>query len=103
MTNADKYLKDEVAYKDLFIDFDNFLGKHLYNSMEQAFKDFMESKAKPILTEDEKVILKNIDKKYINIKRNDDGDLIFVAYGSANFYIPVYNHLFLFIKSRRRI
>lgn len=80
-TNANKYLKDDVNYKDLFIDFDNFLGKHLYNSIEQAFEDFMESEAKPILTEDEKVILMNIREVYSIIGKDEYEDIVLKKVG----------------------
>ena len=76
----------------------------------------MNSKQKPILTEDEKVILKNLSKECKYIARDENGDLkVFKRYPERLFdiwldtlrknclidthkYLNVYNHLFPFIK-----
>ena len=67
---------------------------------------------KPVLTDDEKVILRNIDKEFKYIARDEDGDLnvyiekpeksiakIIASYwrGTCKFF-SYYNHLFQFIK-----
>jgi len=77
------------------------------NSVEEAIKDeILEVKSMKILTEDERVILKNLSEEYTKIARTDmnnlqiKGETLFV---SAWIGFAEYNHLFQFIKERRRI
>ena len=104
MTNTDKYLKEGVSVEEL-------AGKihcALLTSSESAFsykvviKKFFNAPITPKLTEDERVILRNIDKDLKTISRYDNGlYLHFAKQGKMYFYM--YNHLFQFIKERRRI
>ena len=113
MTKAGKYLKDNANggefVKELVKRISRFDGcKYYSEEMEHEIVLFLEEQVKPTLTDDERVILRNIDiktvtKGYGKIKRNEYGDIVLVAYGRANFTLPIYNHLFQFIKERRRI
>lgn len=105
MTNAKKYLKDgvdEVAFAGELADL--FLSKmeEKYPYAVGTFIDYFHDLAEPQLTEDERVILKNIDKKYKYIGRMEGKTI-------GQFYIKneeedfkhcfcMYNHLFQFIK-----
>ena len=58
-----------------------------------------ERKEKPHLTDDEKVILRNLDKKYKYISRNSDGYLFVtttagIITAGSNVNLIVFNHLF---------
>jgi len=107
MTNAEKYLKDENYKKILWYDFKNWYSKTKCNCPYGiAFAEFMEQQIKPSLTEDEKVILKNIDKIFEYIGRTKNGTLflrveMFGKTDDRAFHF--FNHLFQFIKERRRI
>ena len=65
-----------------------------------------DEQTKPTLTEDERVILRNI-KDYTHIKRIKDGHIMLTKQTEKhilNFdFIEPLNHLFQFIKERRRI
>ena len=69
--------------------------------LPQSFEMFFEREVKPTLTEDEKVILRNINKEITTIRRTAYGDLdVFNEYDDHSIlYIHVYNHLFQFIKN----
>ena len=112
MINADKYLKDGVEnIESLIKDFFHFVGciedSNRYNNIYQFFL----SEVKPTLSEDEKVILRNIEcfkESYSTmdkIHRTKDGDLyitkFWIDFGEEA-RLP-YKHLFQFIKPRRRI
>lgn len=78
-------------------------------SVEQI-KKWLFKEWKPHLTEDEKVILKNLPKDYDYITRDSYGriwihkgkprkyPLIWDKIGNDYFILPIYNHLFQFIK-----
>lgn len=109
MRNADKYLKDGVEnIESLIKDFFHFIGciedSNRYNNIYQFFLN----EVKPTLTEDEIVILRNIDKKYkvilrqhnkIWIMEDNDGEKIYHGY-CLDYYE---SNLFKFIQERRRI
>lgn len=102
MTNAEKYLKENVNV-DEFVS--NFL--HKCNCPREDLEMFLNDEVKPTLTEDEKVILRNINKFYTHIKRTNIGELR-IASGTlgAEIYaqIDIFNKdLFQFIQPRRRI
>lgn len=110
MTNAEKYLKEGKAH-EFSVEFNKYMKKQGY--AEEIFQDiviFLATPVQPTLTEDERVILRNIDKngKYTTIKRDEDIDLM-LSYDDEKllqtFYknFDMYNHLFQFIKERRRI
>ena len=113
MTNEEKYLKDGV--KEQLIKELSIYGGEL--------DEFFEEQAKLTLTEDERVILRNIkipdcSKVYsLKITRACDNDLWLKVEGKSNKIkrlgifidingsIPIsqYSHLFQFIKERRKI
>ena len=80
--NSDKFLNLDDDGFLWSCDFDKNL-KHIYDLYEfdimKVYKDYtltellLERKETPKLTEDEKVILRNIDKEYKWIARDDDG------------------------------
>ena len=118
--NSDKFLNlDDYGF--LWIcDFDKNL-KHIYDLNEfdimKVYKDYTckellwERKETPKLTEDEKVILRNLPKEYKWIARDEEGDLAVhnvKPYKSPEFwvsesdiaweYLVPFNNLFQFIK-----
>lgn len=126
MTNSEKYLKDgvdEVAFAGELADL--FLSKmeEKYPYAVDTFIDYFHDLAEPTLTEDERVILRNIkihdcSKVYsLKITRACDNDLWLKVEGKSNkikrlgvfidikksVFIGQYSHLFQFIKERRRI
>lgn len=114
MTNAEKYIGDEDLIDTFIDDLSNYMFEKLgwyegdiYN-LKKTIECFFKSNIKPTLTEDERVILRNIKGKYTTLYRNDSGYLI-LQENSANeigecfVSFNEYNHLFQFIKERRRI
>jgi len=113
-TNVDKFLKDKVNVVEFTLKFDEW---HIKNSDIKGYGEalfrFLNEQVKPTLSEDERVILRNIkneEYKYI-IGREDD-----TTYQKGKLYLrsreshvkaftisTLYNHLFQFIKERRRI
>ena len=101
MTNAEKYLKNENYKKTLWYDFKNW-----YNSIKctcaygVAFEMFMNEQIKITLTEDEKIILKNVNGKMKTISRDKDGYLMLhTELHVSDYDFFGYNHLFQFIKN----
>ena len=93
MTNEEKYLKDEVDVEELankFVEY--FLG--CGEILEESFISFFKQEAKPTLTEDEKVILRNTNIEGNIQIENEDGSFACLC---------TFNHLFQFIQPRRRI
>lgn len=113
MTNKDKYLKDGVDVEkfitELELEIDRKQGNVITDyKLDVALHEFFESEVKPTLSEDEKVILKNIEfKDYMVIGRKESGDLYVNDKGNDSFngtwFIMFKKHLFQFIKPRRRI
>lgn len=117
MTNAEKYIKEELINTggERFIyGFTKWLSDNRVSRIEnerinQLLSKFLTSTVKPTLTEDEKVILRNIDKMYSIISRNNYS--LYVATPNihetggqyAETRIMPFDHLFQFIKPRRRI
>ena len=110
MTNAEMFLKEEQFMFDISkgiaeaICYDDM--EHSKEITEKEIRNWFTSNIKPTLTEDERVILRNIDKTYTHISRTY-GD-IWVAIGEETAdseckRVCVFNHLFQFIKERRRI
>lgn len=97
MTNAEKYLKPDMKiamWKDY-----NFTGQKC-----KSIWQWLDQEAKPQLTEDEKVILSNIDKRYKQIRKIDGELQICTGSPSYNYHLFIeFDHLFQFIKERRRI
>ena len=101
MTNAEKYLKDgEDGIKPL-LDKCREIGA-IDSGREYRIYQMLREEVKPTLTEDERVILRNI-KNVRSIKRDNEGDLVIYKIYAGIYYITEYNHLFQFIKERRRI
>lgn len=118
MTNAEKYLKDGISDTEIWQAYVEHCQIHKRVVDSTHFFKFFEEEAitlKPTLTEDERVILRNIRNdafgKYIgrgdgirentptyyNLYLRGDGETKAYAIGT------IYNHLFQFIKERRRI
>ena len=110
MTRADKYLKEGIDYLNLAREIDQYCydnetpDEDTGLSTEELVSMFFEEEIKPTLTEDERVILRNIN--YMRIGRDKLGriyvqDKFINSVREAN--LNVFNHLFQFIKERRRI
>ena len=108
MTNAEKYLKDGVKIEDFAIWLSNALFERRIgvDIQPKAIVDCLANIIKPTLTEDEKVILRNIDPKYEFIGKNDKNFLyIRISADNGNFAERltgldfVFPNLFQFIKN----
>lgn len=107
MTNAEKYLKEGETgnFVQAFSCWYYGITRELENA-DKMLVQFLKAEAKPTLTEDERVILKNVGTDYQRIERDDeclwvrgvdkDGFM-------ATCYFKCFDHLFQFIKERRRI
>lgn len=109
MTNAEKYLKEGVEnIESLIQDFFHFIGcvedSNRYNDIYQFFLN----KAEPTLTEDERVILRNIDKDFYKFIGRQ-AEMLYVSRTAHYFNTDSFDNyfgngcLFQFIKERRRI
>ena len=106
MTNSEKYLKDGVNTGNFMFALDSSgIIKERNESLiiyASELQYFLNQPAKPTLTEDEKVILRNIDiEHYQRIGRVKKG--LYVANAVTRYYIKPFEPAFQFIKSRRRI
>lgn len=120
MTNAEKYLKDGVSAEE----FVKAVWGNCYNIPEaegdRNYKDcfmyganverWLNEQAKPTLTEDERVILGNLNKEYIFIGKKDkflyikaDKEKEDYFAGNVRGLDIIFPNLFQFIKERRRI
>lgn len=104
MTHENKYLKDGVDVGELIEEF----MEHYYKSsdtLEMALLTFFEPPVNPTLTEDEKVILRNIAPKFEYIKRASTERLFIIALkdNAVKIGFEAFDHLFQFIQPRRRI
>lgn len=101
MTNAEKYLKDGVDIEN----FTNSLCGFVENwELRNGIKNFLKKEVKHTLTEDERVILRNIDNyRYEKIKRVKGILVLFNVFTRENEETPFADTLFQFIKERRRI
>lgn len=104
MTNKDKFLKDDVDVEELTSKLIEYAYKEKEGNLFKITKGFFAQKAKPTLTEDERVILSNIDTFIVErIGRNKESHL-YLWIGKENKYILVgFDKLFQFIQERRRI
>lgn len=108
MTNAEKYLKGGVDERELFEKICLVFYDGGYSDFDVLkLEKFFNEQAKPTLTEDERVILRNIPTKYWQkICRDNYGVLEIRGKDEERDNISdfdEYNHLFQFIKERRRI
>lgn len=116
MTNAEKYIKEELVntqgerfvyeYKEWLKKQKRFSSVDI-DRQETLLSKFLCEQVKPTLTEDEKVILRHINRKEIDrIGKHQCGDLI-LLYKDGGFYMISknfnYDDLFQFIQPRRRI
>lgn len=113
MTNAEKYLKDGVDVEEFVKDIFNPINKATNTTFEytpyinsKELKKYLKKEIKPYLTEEERVILRNIDEVYTEIDRTSN-DYLEVSYKAEDnirrFYGLPYKHLFQFIAERRTI
>lgn len=104
MTNAEKYLKDGVNINQMATEMVDYFNFPAYEGIgESSIEAFFDKEVKPTLTEDERVILRNIKNKKA-IGRDKDNCLYFGSKGDGRFFInSTFGHLFQFIKERRRI
>lgn len=106
MTNADKYLKVGADRGEFICGLRDYLGNHRDNyDMSNLINNYLNKPVKPTLTEDEKVILRNIDSDYTSIGKEHHGWLYVKDESDIEFrgFDNLYHHLFQFIKPRRRI
>lgn len=118
MTNAEKYLKDGVSEYD-FTEF-VFNNGNIYCEAGKADECYIEKldllhllqqPVQPTLTEDERVILRNIDPRECNvIGRDKNTEELYLAYSKTvemedreYLFDVIFPNLFQFIKERRRI
>ena len=105
MTNAEKYLKDGVNGIRPLLDKCREIGA-IDSGREYRIDQMLREQVKPTLTEDERVILRNINADFIDtISRNSFEELILHYAGTDNEVELHYlkDGLFQFIKERRRI
>lgn len=99
MTNKDKFLRDGVSVEE----FAEFLkSKQPNNKYDMTFHDiawWLNAKATPTLTEDEKVILRNIVANHKTIFRDRGGDLWTRDTDDEDWTFYQFNHLFQFIQN----
>ena len=116
MTNGDKYLKDGVdveeivsAYRSWYIEDKMMLEleRKILVEKENELRKFLNKEVKPMLTEDEKVILSHINTDiYAKIGRYKNGEIIFRNVNDSYIVLTPYfkfENMFQFIKPRRRI
>lgn len=108
MTNAEKYLKNPDNYHDFACEIAIHMSNSIKNGTVQNIDDFFKKQVKLTLSEDEKVILRNIEfKDYMVIGRKESGDLYVNDKEKDSFngtwFIMFKKHLFQFIEPRRRI
>lgn len=112
MTNAELYIGDEDLIDQFIDEFNKFACKQdwdlEHHYLKERLVEFFKQERTPTLTEDERVILRNINKdyKYIGRKKFLGQGYMYVSQKEIGDYftplIPL-EHLFQFIKERRRI
>ena len=112
MTNAEKYLKDGVSVEEFCKGFYQYLVSkdkisfgYDKSNVGAYLQNFLNEQVKPTLTEDERVILKNIDTDYYPTIKRMGRTLYLVDKEDAHKEIEYMfkDRLFQFIQERRRI
>ncbi len=100
MTNAEYFLKDEVSAREFREKLAQFIFEEVgfYEGTEEAIGDFLDMIKKPTLTEVERVILKNVEKKYVTVRRIGWNIQVDTEDKEEFACICAFNHLFKFIK-----
>ena len=104
MTNGEKYLKAGVSVEEFL----EAVIEHCSKGAKYSIETFLNEQIKPTLTEDERVILRNIsNKRYTHIARGEFDGLRLLDKANNNYDVStsfnMYEKLFQFIKERRRI
>ena len=110
MTNAEKYLKDNVSELELRENLSNFIFDELgwyegtKETINEVIADFFVEQAKPTLTEDERAILRHL-KGFYYIYRANTGELEATnkEHTVCGYELYFDDDVFQFIKERRRI
>lgn len=109
-TNADKYNLTEEQVKNLIkygSEMLNEICKKLNKiDFSKCIEIWLNQPFKPTLTEDEKVILRNISEKYNKIARGELTKELFIRQTDDEikvYWLKPFEHLFQFIQPRRRI
>ncbi len=110
MTNAEKFLKDGADKHQFAKEIQNCFGKEI-PLVDETILDWLADDSHPKLTEDERVILRNIDTdNYKGIGRKNDTLYLVSAtpnyFGGENdkeVFWYCFHELFQFIKERGRI
>ena len=108
MINSEKYLKDKKELKDFLSDYIEYCKRNKQDSVNfESLSLFLMADVKAKLSEDERVILRNLNlDEFTHIGRHYLGDL-FLKYKTGTilneYNFECYRCLFQFIKERRRI
>ena len=104
MTNTEKYLKAGADIEKIAREIDIILQNDVnVANAEQATIKYFNSTCKPTLTEDERVILRNM-QNHSGLGRDEEGCLYFGLKKEGRCFVNhLFGHLFQFIKERRRI
>ena len=118
MTNAEKYLKDGASANQFLQELSDYFEKitaiepNMIDEPYEIIRRFLEKNTKPTLTEDERVILRNVKWKgysatHIGRESENKGSYIYIRFENdiemVYFFDNFFGHLFQFIKERRRI
>lgn len=107
MTNAEVYIGDEDLIYTFIDEFSEFACEQdcdfKYHYLKETLVRFFKKERKPTLTDDERVILRNLWHRFDIIKRLESGLLVVEYQGLTRADINIFDHLFKFIKERRRI
>lgn len=104
MTNKDKFLQKGVSVEEFAKEFEEFCvmmkEENIVMTYKQEMEEFLNCKIQPTLTEDERVILKNIDTDYYPTIKKINKTLYIVdkedMYKEIEYMFK--DHIFQFIK-----
>lgn len=107
MTNAEKFLKDGVDIKQMATEMVDYFNFPAYEGIgEGSIEEFFGKEAKPTLTEDERAFLSLLPFMFEKVGKDKLGCLYITYHKEDDRYqysLMPFNHLFQFIKERRRI